>query len=49
MKQTTKGQGAKEVTASYLDQRIAQFRAEHDKMMVIDNELFRHCVSSART
>ncbi|RQM80395.1 hypothetical protein [Aeromonas dhakensis] len=39
MKQTTKRQGAKEVTASYLDQRIAQFRAEHDKMMAIDNEL----------
>ncbi|ELI6420432.1 TPA: hypothetical protein ACNUWH_003986, partial [Aeromonas salmonicida subsp. salmonicida] len=29
----------KEVTASYLEQRIAQFRAEHDKMMAIDNEL----------
>lgn len=39
MKQTTKRQGAKEVTASYLDQRITQFRAEHDKMMAIDNEL----------
>ncbi|WP_273761797.1 hypothetical protein [Aeromonas hydrophila] len=39
MKQTTKRQGAKDVTASYLDQRIAQFRAEHDKMMAIDNEL----------
>lgn len=39
MKQTTKNPCAKEVTASYLEQRIAQFRAEHDKMMAIDNEL----------
>ncbi|EPC4026809.1 hypothetical protein ACSZND_06185 [Aeromonas hydrophila] len=39
MKQTTKSPCAKEVTASYLEQRIAQFRAEHDKMMAIDNEL----------
>ncbi|QHE43058.1 hypothetical protein GO993_11010 [Aeromonas salmonicida subsp. salmonicida] len=35
----TKSPCTKEVTASYLEQRIAQFRAEHDKMMAIDNEL----------